>query len=155
MTAENASHWRELAVDLHAEDVEILAGIERGVAATDGGTAANRFVMDCIRRAMAEQCARELYADVEIPAGAKAGQWEADPDGVWRPLLWGQFGGAEVDGRQKSDGSYTRFVAVWVGRESVNLDAGAARALAAHLLSAADLLDFVTRKSARKRRWWR
>ena len=92
----------------------------------------------------------KLYADVPVPEGAVADSegWmrSTDTGDYWRSLRWRNYEtGVEgldvlIEGRQETDGSFTRQLSVWA-EHGVDLPGPQARSVAALLLAAADELE--------------
>lgn len=149
MNNDTVTTWRDYASQLTAEQVASLEHCESRlsppVAAHPQGVAA----LAEHARDMAETNAVDArYADVPLPAGAIQNDgWSRHSDtGNWYRLIeWAtiptQTPAVEVcvDGRQATDGTFTRDVAIYA--EDVRLTAMQARALAAALSAAADELD--------------
>jgi hypothetical protein len=148
MTAnlENVTHWRHLADQLTAEQVDALARIETKIS---GDPNAAGTLLEIAQGCVLEAVVDVAYADIPAPPDCiQVGPWEQDADGNgWsRSLLWRDgwnIGAAAVcvDGRQHQDGHVEQVITLYGGDGSTELSVGQARRLAAALLDAADTLD--------------
>lgn len=141
----NTTTWRDYTDQLTAEQVASLEHCESGLSVDPRAAAA----LAEHARDMAETNAVDArYADVPLPAGAIQNDgWSRHNDtGNWYRLIeWAviptQTPAVDIciDGRQATDGTFTREVALYA--EDVRLTAAQARAVAAALSAAADELD--------------
>jgi hypothetical protein len=132
---DTAGSWRDLADRLTAAQVAQLERLEQDEP---------RTLLQLARQWAAENATDAvLFDDVAPPAGAvRTFAWQLDGDGTWFRDFEGptrRVGQARVHiyGRQQADGSTRRWIAVGC-RDLDQLDAAAARELAAALADAAD-----------------
>lgn len=149
-----AATWRDLADELTPEQVGQLRDLEAHLGG--GGRAA--FLLAAAREFLTDRQVADRLADVPLPAGARTDteNWTKNlrRDGYSRSLVWRTWRGGmadlrlagsviavDIDGRQQSDGSFTRGISLWGVDEGAGLTADQARAVAALLVGAADELD--------------
>jgi hypothetical protein len=145
MTDDAATHWRELADSLTAEQAARLAATEASLAEKMPTAELDAVLLAEARGYVTAELVGSALADLAAPACAEVGPWEQNAAGGWyRELLWRDYGrepvGVAVDGGQDADGRVTRAVGVYLyGRAA--LSAAEARELACTLSAAADELD--------------
>lgn len=150
-----ATTWRDLADQLTDHEVDEFRDMERRLPEGEKGAA---FLLKSARDCIADRLVDVMYADVALPAGARTDSagWgkNLQRDGYSRSLVWRSYEGGmadlrlagsgisvDIDGRQQSDGSFTRGISLWGVDEGAGLTADQARAVAALLVGAADELD--------------
>lgn len=85
------------------------------------------------------------YAHIPVPAGATADEWaeNVQREGYSRSLTWCSHDGPAgvcvlIDGRQQTDGTFTRHISLWGVADGAPLTGEQARETAALLVRAAD-----------------
>jgi hypothetical protein len=90
------------------------------------------------------------FPHIPLPPGASTDSWGWEQNlqqpGYSRSLTWASYGPADgisvdIDGRQESDGSFTRNISVWGLPEGEGMSSAQALALAAMLINASEELD--------------
>lgn len=158
MKTTNPPTWRDYTDQLTADQIGSLEHAETRLSPPVAGHPQGVAALAALAREMAETNAVDArYAGLALPAGAIAndGWTRHGDDGEWVRLIeWAVIPTHTpavdicVDGRQATDGTFTRQVAVYA--EDVRLTAAQARDLAAALIAAADELDRLDRQEAGK-----
>lgn len=149
---DNATTWRDLVDQLTPKQVDGLEQTERRFA--DSGIVehpeAQASLLGFAREYAQTNLADAAFADVPLPPGARTDDesWCKDLQngGYGRSLEWATFGersdiNVGIDGWQRTDGSFTRYIGLWGIDEGRALTAAQARQIAALLLQAADAMD--------------
>jgi hypothetical protein len=99
-------------------------------------------LLEYARNDIEERLADIAYGGVAAPAGANwVGKWEKNQGEGWsRSLVWRDYRGVSIDGRQQCDGSVERQISLYLG-DYPTLSRAQAREFAAVLVEAADELD--------------
>jgi hypothetical protein len=96
-------------------------------------------------------CTTNPHPDIPAPPGARSDScdWEQNlqQPGYSRSLTWASYGppaggiSVDIDGRQESDGSFTRHISIWGLDEGQGMSSAQALALAAMIINAAEEMD--------------
>lgn len=149
---ESAQCWRDLADQLTPKQIDGLEQTERRF--TDSGIAehpeAQASLLGFAREYAQANLTDTAFADVPLPPGARTDEesWGTDLQngGYRRSLEWATFGDRNeinvgIDGWQRTDGSFTRYISLWGIDEGGALTAAQARRIAALLTQAADAFE--------------
>lgn len=137
----NAQTWRDLADQLTPRQIRDLDHWERSTP----GDCRDYLISEARDYIETNKRNAELSARIALPAGATADDWDsACLDGVpCRSLEWSRHDtakvGVGVDGFQDANGEVSRRISIYLDNQ--DLDAGDARALAAKLVEAADVME--------------
>lgn len=144
--------WRDLADQLTSQQIDGLDQAERRFAESGVGDhpEAKASLIEFAREYAQRNLTDAAYGDVPLPVGAKTDSesWCRDLQngGYRRTLEWATYGdrgeiNVGIDGWQRTDGSFTRYICLWGVEEGGALTAVEARRIASLLSQAADDMD--------------